>query len=174
MKKNLMLLACAGLCGTFIFNSCKKDDDDPAPETPSEFVADNSTFSGWASWTLHETKKGADPALGEKAHGGKDTTFTRKIYIKDNAKLSGGTYPQGSLVFKHSASGNDSVHVYTGMAKRGGNFATATAGWEYFLLAADGSISKDADGNEQRGANLLACQGCHAAAKDKDYVFTAK
>lgn len=174
MKKNILWIVCAGLTGIIIFDSCKKDDEEMTPEVPSEFVATGTTFSSWSSWPNTETRKGADPALGAKAHGGQDSTFTRKIYIKDNVTLSGGTYAQGTVIMKHSASGNDSTHVYTGMAKRGGNFASSTGGWEYFLLNADGSISLDADGNELRGANLLACQTCHNSASSKDYVFTAK
>lgn len=177
MKTNLVWLAAVGLGAAMVFNSCKKDDDDnDTTPVAKEHVADNSTFSNWSSWTLNETRMGADPSLGPMAHGGQDTTFTRKIYIKDNAKLVNGSYPEGTVIVKHSENGDGSRKEYTGMVKRGASFNSDKGGWEYFMLEANGNIAKDTTGMEMRGADLMngMCQGCHTGAKSLDYVFTAK
>ncbi len=168
-KTTLIYLSTFLLAGLLLVQSCKKDDDD---DEPQEFVADNSTFSGFMSWSLDVTRLGADPALGGMAHGGDDTTVTRNIYFKDGQNPVSGKYPVGTRIVKRSTNpgGLDEI---TAMVKRGGNFDSGHGDWEYFMLMPDGSIAMD-NGVPMRGANLMngMCKGCHGAAASKDYIFT--
>ncbi|WMX16815.1 hypothetical protein [Aureispira sp. CCB-E] len=138
---------------------------------PSEFIADDATFSGFASWQLAATKSGPDPTLGA-AHEGNDSTVTRKIYYKDAQDPVNGTYPVGTAIAKHVYNTSGSVEAYVGMVKRGNSFNSSHNDWEWFILNADGTIATDASGAKQRGANLMngACNLCHEKATT-DYSF---
>ena len=173
MTKYYLLTVIGLFAFSLLVTSCKKDDD--TPDEPTEFVADNATFNGIMSWTLGGEFFGIDPSLGG-AHGGNDSTVTRSVYFKADVKPSGGLYPLGAVITKHSHNTGGTLDQYTAMVKRGGDFNTENNGWEFFMLAGDGEIAKDGDGNEMRGANLMngMCIGCHQAAKSSDYIFTAR
>lgn len=170
MVKLISFLVASVFLGASLFlNSCSEDSTTP---TPQEFIADNSTFSGFSSWTLVDTRNGADPALGGMAHGGNNETVTRKIYIKENKSLVNGQYPVGTVVVKQSTN-PEGMNEITAMVKRGNKFNTEAGDWEWFMLEPNGNI---ADGGKMRGAKLMdgMCAGCHAGASAKDYVFTKK
>lgn len=167
--KTISMLAIALLSMVFI-QSCKDDEEEPAPTKNSEFVADDASFAGWDTWDLIDTKNGVDPAL-TGAHEGNDSTAVRKIYVKGAQKAVDGLYPIGTLVVKHTKS--DSNEMITAMAKRGNSFDTANNDWEYFVIMADGKIVVD-NGTPMRGSTGLMngmCVGCHSKAT-VDYVFT--
>lgn len=171
MKKILTIGLVIGFLGILTFmQSCTKEEETETVE--EEFVADNSTFAGFQTWTLVNEVNGADPTLGEMAHGGQNDSTNRKVYIKDNVKPVNGLYPKGTVVVKFTTLSNGSFEV-TGLVKRGANFNTTGNGWEWFMLMPDGTI---ADNGNMRGANLMdgMCQGCHTAAKSKDFVFSTK
>ncbi len=168
MKKTTFIyLSVFALAGLMLIQSCKKDDD-----KEQEFIADNSSFSGFMGWSLDATRLGADPALGGMAHGGNDSTVTRNIYFKDGQNPVNGKYPVGTVVVKRSTSPGG-LDETTAMVKRGGNFDSDNGDWEYFMLMPNGSIGED-NGMPMRGANLMngMCKGCHGAAASKDYIFT--
>ena len=172
MKKPILTLTLLSIAVAVVFQACNKDDDDdPAPKA-NEFIADDNSFAGFESWGLHDTRMGADPALGPMAHGGNDSTVTRKIYIKDGASAVNGVYPTGTLIAKRSTS-PAGMDMITAMAKRGNKYNTAGNDWEYFILNADGSIVTDSTGTVLRGATLMnsGCTNCHAGATT-DYVYT--
>ncbi len=158
-----------------ITQACKKSEDTPVTPAPSEFIADNNTFKSFQNWHLHATKNGVDPAMLKTAHGGDDSTSVRKIYFPtNNVSSSNGQYPLGTIVSKLTTwQKNGGGSMITAMAKRGNNFDPSGNNWEYFVLAADGSIMVD-NGTVMRGANLMngMCKGCHASAATKDYIFT--
>lgn len=137
----------------------------------TEFVADNTTFSGYTSWELAATKQGPDPILGA-AHEGNDSTVVRKIYYKDAQSPVNGAYPVGTAIIKEMKNASGTVDAYMGMVKRGNGFNASHNDWEWFVLNSNGTIATDAAGAEQRGANLMngACNNCHAAATN-DYSF---
>jgi hypothetical protein len=166
-KRILMLTAVLALSAVSL-QSCKEDE-----EPKAEYIADDNSFKNFTSWTLEATKSGPDPALGA-AHGGNDNTVERKIYFKDDQGPSGGNYPVGTLISKHSKNPDGTVDMITAMSKRGNDFNTSGGDWEWFILNADGSIAVDGDGNQLRGADLMggACISCHAQASNKDYVFS--
>ncbi len=107
------------------------------------------------------------------AHHGNDSTVTRYIYFKDSQTFSGGKYPLGTIIVKESQNDDMSVHELTAMVKRGNNFNANAGDWEWFMLAPDGKIATDTDGNPMRGADLMGgmCVGCHSAVST-DYVFS--
>ena len=132
-----------------------------------EFVADDNTFSGFMSWELAATFNGADPSLGA-AHGGNDSMAVREIFFLDSQDPVDGVYPTGTVIVKYTTLSTGDKEV-TAMVKRGDDFDTDGADWEYFMLNEDGTI---ADGGNMRGADLMGgmCKGCHSYATN-DYVF---
>ena len=172
MRKNvfyLNLLVILMVMG--VVSACDKKEDEE-PEQPQEYIATDDSFTDFKSWELAAEKQGPDPALG-MAHHGNDSTVTRYIYFKDSQTASGGNYPLGTIIVKESQNTDMSVHELTAMVKRGNNFNPGGGDWEWFMLAPDGKIATDGDGNPMRGAALMGgmCLGCHTAAST-DYVFS--
>jgi hypothetical protein len=174
MRKNvfyLNLLVILLVMG--VVSACNKDsDDDPQDTTPQEYVATDASFADFQSWQLAAQNQGPDPALGD-AHSGNDSTVTRYIYFKDSQTSSGGKYPLGTIIVKESKNPDMSLHQLTAMVKRGNKFNPDHGDWEWFILAPDGKIALDGDGNPIRGADLMGgmCYGCHSTATT-DYVFS--
>ncbi|MFU8842304.1 MAG: cytochrome P460 family protein [Bacteroidales bacterium] len=173
-RKTFLIFSALMVSAIVFFESCSSDDDDVTPPVAQEFVADNSSFTGFMNWSLDATAFGADPALGGMAHGGNDSTVVRNVYFKDGQDPVNGKYPQGTIIVKHSNNPDNTVNEFTAMVKRGGNFNPEANGWEWFMLAPDGTIAVDAQGNLMRGAKLMdnMCTMCHTAAASKDYVFS--
>jgi len=177
MKKPMTYSVLALLfTGMLTMQACKKDEPDPpAPPAPDpvQFVANNSSFEDWMNWPLVNELSGADPGLG-MAHGGNDETVTRRVYIKDGQTRVGGTFPQGTILVKHSSNPDNTVDEYTAMVKRGGNYDTDFNNWEYFMLTPTAEIAVDGAGNPMRGNVLMGgmCRSCHGGAAAQDYVFT--
>jgi hypothetical protein len=173
-RKTFLIFSALMVSSIVFFESCSNDDDDVAPPVNQEFVADNSTFADFMNWSLDATAFGADPALGGMAHGGNDSTVVRNVYFKDGQAPVNGKYPQGTIIVKHSNNPENTVNEFTAMVKRGGNFNTEANGWEWFMLAPDGTIAVDAQGNPMRGAKLMdnMCTMCHTMASSKDFVFS--
>lgn len=172
MRKNvfyLNLLVILLVIG--VVSACDKKEDEE-PEQPQEYVATDASFSDFQSWELAAQEQGPDPALGP-AHHGNDSTVTRYIYFKDSQTSSGGKFPLGTIIVKESKNPDMSIHETTAMVKRGNNFNQDHNDWEWFMLAPDGKIAMDGEGNPMRGANLMGgmCNGCHSAAAT-DYVFS--
>lgn len=169
MKKTFLILPIAAIIvGTSLVQSCKKNSS-----TPAEYVATNSSFSGFSGWPLQSTKHGPDPLLAVMAHANNDSTVTRDEYFKDGQGVVNGKYPVGTIVVKHSYNLSGTVSEYTGMVKRGNNFNPSHGDWEFFMLKSDGTIMTDTTGMVMRGANLMGgmCASCHSAAT-KDYIFS--
>lgn len=164
------LLVIFVLSSVLTMTSCSKDKDD---EPITEFIADNSTFSGFMGWPLEATNQGVDPALGA-AHAGNDASVSRKVYFKNGQDPVGGKYPIGSVIVKHSSNTGKTVDEYTAMVKRGNNFNPGFGDWEFFMLTSSGAIASDAGGMPLRGANLMGgmCSSCHSGASAKDFIFT--
>jgi hypothetical protein len=145
--------------------SCKDDEEESAPE----FVASDSDFENFRSWNVVAVVEGANPALGDMAHGGQDELVTRTVYVKnDQDRASDGKFPVGTLVVKESKK-DGAVFEMTAMVKRGNNFNPDNNDWEWFMLNEDGTIKI-----AMRGAKLMdgMCGMCHSGAKTKDFVFS--
>lgn len=168
MKKSVLIRVLMAIAIGVSLQSCSDDDKD----VKEEFIADDSSFSNFMSWPLEAENQGPDPALGA-AHAGNNETVTRKVYFKDGQGPSGGEYPVGTVIVKHSGNPDLTVNEFTAMVKRGNDFNTNGGDWEWFMLNADGTIATDASsGMKMRGANLMngMCLSCHSAAST-DYVF---
>ncbi len=123
---------------------------------------------------MESTSNGPSPSLGA-AHSGNDTSVVRKVYFKNGQNKVNGTYPLGTVIVKSAKNSSGTVNETLGMVKRGNAFNSAAGNWEWFMLAEDGKILKDANGMEMRGGATLMngmCNGCHGAAQAKDFVFS--
>ncbi|MFT5647783.1 MAG: hypothetical protein ACI976_002478 [Aureispira sp.] len=130
--------------------------------TPSEFIADSTTFVGYSSWQQF-TETGINSTLGLSAHGGQDSTSVRDIYYKDSQSPENGTYPVGTVIYKH-VTNPTGLDAHFAMVKRGSDFNPTNADWEWFILdATTGSVTT-------RGGVTMGCNGCHSAATT-DYSF---
>lgn len=137
---------------------------------PIEVVKNIEDFKQYRDWKLVRTLLGPDPFLGE-AHGG--GAVFRSIYMSPaDARLVNGEFPPGTLFLKELRS-NDAgtpgavTDALTVMVKRGGGFNPEGSGWEYFMT--DTALTQTL----MRGGHETMCFGCHSAARDKDFVFSA-
>lgn len=137
---------------------------------PVEVIRTLQDFKSYTSWRLVRTLLGPDPFLGG-AHGG--GTFFRAIYMSPaDAKRVNGQFPAGTMFVKELRKDNngtpgDITDALTIMVKRGGAFSPDGNGWEYFMT--DTALSQTL----LRGGSDTMCFGCHNAAKDLDFVFSA-
>jgi len=162
MKKEIIVgLFCLVVWGLSL-QSCGDDD----PIEPQEFVADDSTFDNYTSWTLEVTNTGTDPGslIAGGAHAGDSDISVRDIYFKDDQDPVDGVYPVGTVVAKHTTTTDGTVDVTHAMVKRGNDFNPTSGNWEYFTFTAAGAI----DG---RGM-LEGCMNCHGAASASDFIFS--
>lgn len=170
-NKSIIAFLAVTFIGVSMLQSCSKDSTTPSP---TEFIADNTTFTGFNTWSLDKTNKGPSPSLGT-AHVGNDTSVTRRVYFKNGQARVGGTYPIGTVIVKHSTNPAGTVDEITGMVKRGNGFNPTTGDWEWFMLMPDGTIAKDASGMAMRGGDSMMggmCNMCHGSAKSQDFTFS--
>lgn len=136
-----------------------------------EFLAQESDFVGFTSWTKTAgpiSGIGPNPSAIGPAHDSGDPTISRTIYIKDNAtRGSDGQFPVGTILIKAHSKGGAMIGG-TAMVKRGNSFNPSAKDWEWFMIAATGSIMV------RGGAEVMdgACNSCHSGASNKDFVFT--
>jgi len=159
MKKSKLLLVCFGaLFISYVSQSCTE----ATAVTPSEFVADSTTFIGYSSWQKF-TETGLNPTLGAMAHGGQDSTAIRDIYYKDSQGPESGTYPVGTVIYKN-VTNPAGLDAHFAMVKRGNDFNPTNGDWEWFILDATGSITT------RGGLSMTGCNNCHSTATT-DYSF---
>lgn len=138
---------------------------------PVEVVRNIEDFKQYTTWRLVRTLLGPDPFLGD-AHGA--GTFFRSIYVSPaDAKRVNGQFPAGTMFLKQLRTNNngnpgDITDALTVMVKRGGQFSPDGNGWEYFMT--DTALTQAM----MRGGSDTMCFGCHSAAKDLDFVFSAE
>lgn len=137
---------------------------------PVEVVKNIEDFKQYTTWRLVRTLLGPDPFLGD-AHGA--GTFFRSIYVSPaDAKRVNGQFPAGTMFLKQLRTNNngnpgDITDALTVMVKRGAQFSPEGNGWEYFMT--DTALTQ----TMMRGGSETMCFGCHSAAKDLDFVFSA-
>lgn len=137
---------------------------------PVEVVKQIEDFKGYQTWKHVRTLIGADPALGG-AHG--EPIRHRAIYVSPaDAKLVNGELPVGTVLVKElreDVNGQPGavVDALTIMVKRGGSFNPDGGRWEYFMT--DTALTQ----TMLRGGLETMCAGCHSAARESDYVFSA-
>lgn len=166
-----MLPAFVGLA---LLAGCSDDDDD---NVNAQFEAELADIAGYASWTMVDRTISDVPGLAG-AHAGADDAYTRQVYASQDASPVNGEYPEGTIFVKETFQVDDAtgakIFAETGgllaMVKRGGDYNPANGGWEWFMLASDGSAIA------ARGDNLMdgACNSCHGVSGTyggTDHVF---
>lgn len=130
------------------------------------------TFQTWEDWILEITKTGLDTNLGF-AHLGNDSTSTRDVYFMDGKDPDGNTYPEGTMILKHTHNILGTSQEYVGMVKQEKGFSAESNNWEWFVLNEDGEMKIDSAGKPLRGGELYngMCIGCHQYATT-DFVFS--
>lgn len=138
---------------------------------PVEVVKKIEDFKEYTTWRFVRTLLGPDPFLGG-SHG--NGTVFRSIYVSPaDAKLVNGQFPVGTMFLKQLRTNIDGTpgeitDALTVMVKRGGKFNADGNGWEYFMT--DTALTQAM----MRGGDDTMCFGCHSAAKDRDFVFSAE
>lgn len=169
MKTKVIILASMLVFLLIFIQSCKDDKEESSPE----FVAADSDFNGFRSWTEVAMHDGPSASLGE-AHQGNNADATRTVYFKNNqSRASDGRFPVGTLVVKNTRDAAGNTIEVTAMVKRGNNFNPDHNDWEWFMLNPDGTIKVDA-GMTLRGAKLMdgMCGACHSQKKSADFIFS--
>ena len=124
MKKSKLLLVCfVALFISYMNQSCTEPN-----VSPSEFIADSTTFEGYSSWQKF-TETGINTTLGSMAHGGQDSSTIRDIYYKDSQDPESGMYPVGTVIYKNVTS-PAGLDAHFAMVKRGNDFNPANNDWE--------------------------------------------
>ncbi|GEP41699.1 cytochrome P460 family protein [Brevifollis gellanilyticus] len=104
----------------------------------------------------------------KSAHGPHYTNSIH-LYANENAapvyKDAKKVLPVGSVIVKEKLDDTLVVRGIGGMIKREAGFDAANGDWEYFYF--DGHVGFS------RG-KLANCAGCHAKAKETDFVFTRR
>ena len=158
------------ISAVIIVSACSGEE----PSTPppiTEFIAADADFNHYRAWEQTiEPRRGPDDAgMLKGAHNGDDTTMTRYVFINDGSAVrdASGNFPLGTRLVIEIRDVDENVAGITAMVKRGGGFNPQNREWEWFFLDSDGHIA-------DRGDALMngMCNGCHAARKSLDYVFT--
>jgi hypothetical protein len=121
--------------------------------------ADAALLEGYPGWTALTTPPASDLRSLGSAHPG-----DKAIYAGPAAIDATNPYPQGTVVVKEARTG-DELTLIAIMEKVRPNDA-ATGGWRYveYTRSSGGQFSKV-------GLPESGCAGCHAAAKETDWVF---
>ena len=155
-------------------------DHDLAPGAEGSFVAMQSDFAGYASWTSFEVDS-ADSG----GHSGERAVY---INLLPEAEAAADGFPVGTILLKVAqpvaGSGETDPDVHA-MVKRGGGYNPGAPGWEWFDLVLSGGVpvinwrgaAPPAGGGYQAGSIDTAnpdgdCNSCHSAAYGNDYVHT--
>lgn len=154
-------------------------------QTLKEYVLVERDLEGYLAWPQTAQPRagaGPDAAFLGGRHNSMDAKLLRSMHIR-NVPLPSmiqrdkGLFPIGVVVMKvYTNLENNTIVGGTAMAKRGNGFDPLHGDWEWFILDASLKIRKDMMGNPMRGTGAQvgagSCTACHAAAKDKDLVFT--
>ncbi|MFO0722455.1 MAG: hypothetical protein U1E65_01650 [Myxococcota bacterium] len=141
--------------------------EEPTAMRPSVFIAVASSFEGYPAFT-HFSLSAGDEA------GSVHTAGPRELYINALPPAGSTSFPVGTIIVK-TVSATDQTFA---MVKRGGGYnAVGATGWEWFELKSLPSglailwrgITPPS-GEHYSGTQGGACNDCHAAARDNDFV----
>jgi len=138
------------------------------------FVASTQTFQpfhGWASF----------PIDGQPLLGSPHLCGPRTVYLNARPAHGSTRFPVGTVIVKECTADPVDQRKVFAMVKRGGGYnSDGATDWEWFELhdEADGSVSVIWRGvappaGESYGGTGSACNDCHAAARDNDFVQSA-
>lgn len=148
---------------------------EPGPRDP--FIALASDFDGFAAWSRTEI-----PDIGTMTGHAPGTP--RVIYVNAPIPPLGEPFAVGTILVKTLEAGAPSAWEVHAMVKRGGDFAPAAGGWEWFDLALDDAqvvaigwrgegSARDPGGYLASDGGVVPCAECHGVVgTSADYVFT--
>ena len=110
----------------------------------------------------------------EPQHAQHDSNVYGAVYMNDLARLttlgeSKANYPVGAAIVREKllTATSETPEIIAAMIKREKGFNPAANDWEFLVI--NGSMTKI-----KKRQKTGECQLCHAAEKDKDYVFRAQ
>ncbi len=170
MRAAIALIACA-------LAACGGDDAEGDPTRDgSTYLAFSADFAGYATWRAF-----AEPAT--EGGGSLHTSGARVEYINRMPPPGAAVFAPGTIIVKDiAAAGVEPRHVFA-MVKRGGTYnAKGTVGWEWFELAPTAGAAVTIEwrgvgpprGTTYGGDANGACNTCHLAARDNDFVQSSK
>ena len=164
--KNILRLLMIFLISGIIISACSDDDDDNPNKPAAEFIAEQSDFANYNTWTMVGEYTEDDARLGGMAHGAGN--LKRIVYVnKSNTQLNDGEFENGLILIKEGRDKEtNELKELAGMVKRGGDFNSNHNGWEWFMFDLETGNIMGRDANLMEGM----CNGCHAGA-GKDYSF---
>lgn len=143
--------------------------------TPEHFIPLQKDFTGFRQW------RGFD--LGNAPADAVHPEGRRVVYLNRAPASGSATFPTGTILVKTVTPSNGDAASIFAMAKRGGSYNSQGAvGWEWFELQ-DASESSalivwrgiTPPSGEGYGGDVIggACNTCHGAHQDNDYVASA-
>jgi hypothetical protein len=141
---------------------------------PTSFVASESDFAGFHSWSTAQATAADD--AGDGLHG----VGPLEVYWNEAPPHGSTSFPVGTIVVKETEEADVTQRVVFAMVKRGGGFNSGGAnGWEWFSLQdnADGSVTilwrgvVAPPGQTYANQAIGDCNGCHTLASSNDSVW---
>lgn len=148
----------------------------PAPAPGGDvFVALPSTFDGFHAWP--SVRAVPPPGVDAGLHGAGEWT----AYIERRPPAMSASFPIGTIIVKESSDPDPRKRTVFAMVKRGGGYnAQGAVGWEWFELTNGPNDEPQLKwrgtgppSGEMYGGDPNGCNGCHAGAKQNDWVWTA-
>jgi len=137
------------------------------------FIAFTPDFEDFRTWQ-------AFPIPDSGAQGSVHLAGPKTDYLKERPPTGSVEFPVGTIIVKEIEVGAFEDRQVFAMVKRGGgyNSNSAAPGWEWFELRdnPDGTLDRivwrgfGPPAGELYGGDPTGCTGCHAVAKDNDYV----
>ena len=161
------------LAATFALAACGGATNDPTAVQMGAclpFETDFKPFRTWESFAIPESgAQGSVHLVGPKTD-----------YLNHRPPSGSTEFPDCTIIVKEIDVGDFADRQIFALAKRGGSYGrdTLAPGWEWFELRnnPDGSLEGivwrgfGPPAGEMYGGDPNGCAGCHAAARDNDYV----
>ena len=149
------------------------EDEDGGP--PSEFVAYESSFDCFHSWST--APAAAQDDAGDGLHG----VGPLEAYWNQSPPHGSTSFPVGTIIVKETEEADVTQRIVFAMVKRGGgyNAPPGANGWEWFSLQnnTDGSVTilwrglVAPPGQTYANQAIGDCNGCHTLAASNDNVW---
>jgi hypothetical protein len=155
--------------------SCTGANDSPDAGGPNVFIAYESSFAGFHSWSS------APATAPDDASDGLHGVGPLRVYLNEAPPHRAKSFPVGTIIVKETEEADVTQRTVFAMVKRGGGFNSADGGaldWEWFSLRnnSDGTVTQlwrnaPQSSDSYAGQPIGDCNGCHFAARENDYVW---
>ena len=148
------------------------EEADGAPLT--EFVAYESSFNGFQSWSTAPAT--AENDAGDGLHG----VGPLEVYWNQAPPHGSTSFPVGTIIVKETEEADPTQRIVFAMVKRGDGYnATGANGWEWFSLQNNDDCTATIlwrglvapPGQTYANQAIGDCNGCHGLASRNDYVW---